>query len=419
MNKIINEKSAIKIIAIGYFLVFLFILSFVFIAFFYSPETAVEYSTVGQFGDIIGGVVGSLWALAGVILFYNGLIEQRKDITTNSESLRQQVDALTLQREEMSYIREEYKMAREVFVQQSDSLREQAKTSRIQQFEANFYSLLRIYIDIRNGIISGNSNFLERVNLELSSIKLDFPLSYQDKLSIINIKYHNIYLSNSDKISHYLKIIYRIYKTIDEQDDLNVQGKYFYAKVVRAQLIEDELFLINYNAHSEYGYNFRPLIKKYNVLKHLRLSSKVEVKALQKHTSNYDIALGKMILFLDDFISDTLPKLYTIDDNYMPFSKEIEWCAGINMLLILETTPEDDISFTIYLKASGIKAGLIKLKSQTINYFLHYLYDRLYGSQFVKVENIDMIHVLHDRNDGKVKFVIDGSKALSIISDQC
>ncbi|MFQ2501457.1 putative phage abortive infection protein [Aeromonas caviae] len=419
MNKIINETSAIKIIAIGYFLVFAFILSFVFIALIYSPETAVEYSTVGQFGDIIGGVVGSLWALAGVILFYNGLIEQRKDIRTNSESLRQQVDALTLQREEMSYIREEYKMAREVFVQQSDSLREQAKTSRIQQFEANFYSLLRIYIDIRNGIISGNSNFLERVNLELSSIKLDSSLSYQDKLSIINLEYQNIYLSNSDKISHYLKIIYRIYKTIDEQDDLNLQGKYFYAKVVRAQLIEDELFLINYNAHSEYGYNFRPLIKKYNVLKHLRLSSKVEVKALQQHTRNYDIALGKMILFLDDFISDTLPKLYTIDDNYMPFSKEIEWCAGINMLFILETTLEDDISFTIYLKSSSISASLIKLRVQTINYFLHYLYDRLYGSQFVKVENIDIIHVLHDSHDGKVKFLIDGSKALSIISDQC
>jgi hypothetical protein len=34
---------------------------------------------IGQLGDVIGGLVGSLWALAGVLLFYSALVLQREE----------------------------------------------------------------------------------------------------------------------------------------------------------------------------------------------------------------------------------------------------------------------------------------------------------------------------------------------------
>lgn len=50
-------------------------------------DVPIKTDVFGQFGDIVGGVIGSLWALAGVILFYAGLTEQRKDIQTNQNAL--------------------------------------------------------------------------------------------------------------------------------------------------------------------------------------------------------------------------------------------------------------------------------------------------------------------------------------------
>lgn len=49
----------------------------------------------GQVGDFIGGLVGSIWAFAGVLLFFLALRVQRKELNT-------QVEELKLQREEFT-----------------------------------------------------------------------------------------------------------------------------------------------------------------------------------------------------------------------------------------------------------------------------------------------------------------------------
>ncbi|WP_220780015.1 putative phage abortive infection protein, partial [Shewanella sairae] len=82
-------------------------------------------------------------------------------------------------------------------------------------------------------------------------------------------------------MSHYLKTIYRIYKVIDEHGFNSEKEKFFYSKIVRSQFSEKELYLIYYNSHSSYGENFRPLILKYNILKHLNLTSEVEMTFLK------------------------------------------------------------------------------------------------------------------------------------------
>jgi len=41
----------------------------------------LDEGVIGQFGDFIGGFIGSLFSLAGVILFYVALKEQRKSVS--------------------------------------------------------------------------------------------------------------------------------------------------------------------------------------------------------------------------------------------------------------------------------------------------------------------------------------------------
>tara|TARA_B100000508_G_scaffold141096_1_gene146793 strand:- start:2759 stop:3871 length:1113 start_codon:yes stop_codon:yes gene_type:complete len=89
-----------------------------------SISEEIQSDKVGQFGDFVGGVVGSIWALAGVILFYS---------------------ALTLQRKEFRLQRRELKETRDVFQKQSDNF-------KTQQRENTFFNLLENHRNLVNSI---------------------------------------------------------------------------------------------------------------------------------------------------------------------------------------------------------------------------------------------------------------------------
>lgn len=48
----------------------------------------INMNATGQVGDFIGGVVGSLWSLVSVLLFYRALTLQREDLQNQREELR-------------------------------------------------------------------------------------------------------------------------------------------------------------------------------------------------------------------------------------------------------------------------------------------------------------------------------------------
>jgi len=80
-----------------------------------------NFSVIGEF---LGGTVGSIWALAGVILFFLALIYQKRE--------------LVLQREEL-------KESRKI-------MKSQSQTIAIQQFENTFFQLLNFHINATNSI---------------------------------------------------------------------------------------------------------------------------------------------------------------------------------------------------------------------------------------------------------------------------
>ncbi len=97
--------------------------------FFYSlskknPAFWENVEALGVAGEFLGGTVGSIWALAGVILFFLALIYQKRE--------------LVLQREEL-------KESRKIMEHQS-------ATIAIQQFENTFFQLLNFHINAANSI---------------------------------------------------------------------------------------------------------------------------------------------------------------------------------------------------------------------------------------------------------------------------
>jgi hypothetical protein len=82
----INVFSAVSIL-IGITILIVFIIKL-------SSEYTVSSSPIlldktGQVGDFIGGLIGTLWALTGVLLFYSSLRLQRKELSLQRKELKE------------------------------------------------------------------------------------------------------------------------------------------------------------------------------------------------------------------------------------------------------------------------------------------------------------------------------------------
>ena len=87
-DKIFNEKFAGSLIVSGSIFVVISIIIFVYKATF-SFSNPIDSEKFSQFGDFIGGILGPIWALAGVILFYVALKLQSKQLHFQQEEIKE------------------------------------------------------------------------------------------------------------------------------------------------------------------------------------------------------------------------------------------------------------------------------------------------------------------------------------------
>ncbi len=112
----------------------------------FSPEVWQDHTTLGMAGEFLGGTVGSIWALAGVILFFLALIYQKRE--------------LVLQRMELHESRK--------------IMESQSKTIAIQQFENTFFQLLNFHINAANIIRSTKINANTKAKNAFDELYTDF-----------------------------------------------------------------------------------------------------------------------------------------------------------------------------------------------------------------------------------------------------
>lgn len=118
LKKILNEKISLSLLFFGFLILIVGFLMFLFreeIDF----NAKLNSEKVGQFGDFIGGVAGSLWTLASIILFYVALTDQREDVKINRKALKTQIKALKKQIQEFELQREELIETRKVLKEQN------------------------------------------------------------------------------------------------------------------------------------------------------------------------------------------------------------------------------------------------------------------------------------------------------------
>ena len=393
----------------------------------FSIDAQIDDGKFGTFGDFVGGVLGSIWSLCGVLLFYNALKEQREDFGVNKKALEQQIESLNLQTTEFRLQRNELMESRNVF-------KEQAKILMQQRLEVTYFSLMRIYNDILSDLDaqSEKNKYFKQLKLILNKIDLDSlkgnPLKCH---SNSNSEYLQVFYEHKEDLAHYFKIIYRIIKIIDDAS-IAESEKFRYVKIFRSQLSENEMLAVYYNSHSHYGGGLYKFILKYNLLKHLPCMSKVEFKyVLSKMFIDNDISnlspteqKNKMIALLFRFNNEIIMRLREFEinmsssmlsDDFNSHRESYQVVAVDYLVFEVESREENELNIK-FTSTNGNDAILNFQLDVFIDYFKLFLFDLFVFSNYLDLKKVDNF-ICASKNNNEIIFNLELYTKLKITKD--
>jgi len=204
------EKIAFAFIWSGLVIIILAILSFAFRDLNFLGINTGSFELLGQFGEYIGGLVGSIWALAGVILFY--------------ETLRFQRTELRLQREELQNQRSE-------IMEQTRQYIIQNQTLMTRKMEGTFFQLISLHNEIVDSLI---------INFETHPTLREGGNSQVSGRYCFNLFYKNF-------VKHFNENVDLTGMTVSKQEDalflISKSFKAFYIEFQEDIVITLEIFL--------------------------------------------------------------------------------------------------------------------------------------------------------------------------------
>lgn len=206
---------------------------------------SIGKSSFGEWGDFFGGVLNPILTF----LTFMGLL-----IT------------IVIQQTELKESRKEFKRS-------ADALDDQSKSLKKQNFESTFFQMLSLHNDIVNSVDlvekeSGNITkgrdcfrvFYTRLARLYRETKNKGKGKYPPE-SIAQVSYTLFWKDHQAELGHYFRYLYNLIKFVDESEF----SEGLYIKLIRAQLSDQELFLLFYNSISVQGQKFRSYIEKYEL----------------------------------------------------------------------------------------------------------------------------------------------------------
>ncbi|MFS4473635.1 putative phage abortive infection protein [Chryseobacterium sp. T20] len=355
-------------------------------------EWYFDEAIMGQFGDFIGGFIGSLFSLAGVILFYVALKEQRKDININQQNLGLQTDALEQQviefknqKEELIETRKVYEEQTKLIMEQTNlyklqnrEMKEQSGIAKAQQFDTSFFSYLSIFNELKNSLnhLIPSKNYFGMLTGKLKGIQLDED-SIGESINIICEKYLEVYNENKDKLSPYFKTLYRLMVLVDSAN-IDEYKKNEYFKLIRSQLSDDELLVLYYNYHTSLGMKVRSYVIKYGLFKHLNTLDKFEFECELVGIKRYK--LEQFLKNNEHIIVDGLKNFASIESSTDIFKSITYELLGLNIEVKLEISNNFKFSLIFDLNDFNNHSDITKELIKKI--ISRHLYAILYFSKF-------------------------------------
>lgn len=331
---------------------------------------AIDNEVWGQFGDFIGGIVGTLISYISVRLLVRNLREQMK---SNQ--------------------------------QQAESNSQNAKVFELQQFNEMFKLLFNQYQDTISNYRYGSDLTGQKA---IAAISKDIMLhggtinggTYEERESKALSIYDSFYVNYHDVAPVHFRIIYRIFQLIDEAEISDTQRRDV-AKIMRCQLSEEELFLLRYNCKSPYGVKMRLYLNRYNLQKHLPVLSLLEFSPYrfaladdtQRNRLNTELSVIRKVM-RDLFIKQD-DHLKVFVKTYTPrYQIRIEVAADNKEFKLELTKNENQPVSTV---ETDIDAVLEILGHDKINQLLYdFVCEVFVYSNFSLYNNMDSLNIEHD-----------------------
>jgi hypothetical protein len=364
---------------------------------FFQSEQAVNSEKLAQLGDFIGGVVGSLWALAGVFLFYKALTEQRIDFKNNKDTLELQVSALNQQIDEFKLNREEQKLSRKVY-------EEQSKTAKIQQFDSSFYSLLNVYLSIKNNLSNHNSEYFKELVDKLDSYYKSEELCLIKRHKGVVSGFIDIYNIKKEALSRYFRAFYRLIIIIDSSKVLTEEEKYFYAKILRAQLSDFELIILFYNSFTFLGKKTQSFALKYNIFKHLPLLNLPSLKEYQAKQSDHILMV--LLDILCKFLKKNVPLFYDVSFEENKIEEEFQ-----ELGIILGIYFNDGMEIKIYTKHDIKENEILLSEDELVSFIKHFFFEFIISKTYLVEKQIVI-------EESKIEFSDKKAFCISITTEE-
>jgi len=246
-------KHANKILFCLVFAPVIFITAFIgiYIYIFRAHDISSNAEHWGQFGDYVGGLLNPTLALCAFLALVLAVILQRKELSDARSQFSKTASTLNRQTNDNTF----FEML-SLHSQNVESIRIDKKKL--------------LYINGKALRTEGREAFVEMLRcLGLHLLDVQKISKFTTEEDLIRVTYHKFFENFQSSLAHYFRYLYNIVRFIDTLP-IDTEDKLFYGKLVRAQMSNHELAILYFNCLSPKGKdNFKPLVEKYALLKHL------------------------------------------------------------------------------------------------------------------------------------------------------
>lgn len=224
-----------------------------------------------MWGDFFGGTLNPLFTLLTFLALIYTII---------------------LQRNELGLSRRELELTREEVAKSAIALNEQNKSFKQQRFETTLFNMIGVFNQIIDTMDIGTGNDIDKgrdcFSYFVRNFKGIYKTGYQDVHRTIYFRdrphdfnrvidsYNLFYESYASNLGHYFRVLYNILNFIKESDYSGLSDQSanrIYAKILRAQLSDQELLILYYNCLSDHGAKFKQLAIEFELFDNLQLDT--------------------------------------------------------------------------------------------------------------------------------------------------
>lgn len=169
----------------------------------------------------------------------------------------------------------------------------QSKTMTQQAFDSVFFRLLDRFSGVRDSVVApetvpgGLNNPIEVVRhtgrQAFHHLYGHLAAEYHDaqgtiaRRDYLQTGFLRFYDAHESELGPYFRTLYHVFKFLDLNATLTDKEKVAYANIARAQLANIELAVIFYDGLTALAGEFKPLIEKYGILKHVNAKTLIDM----------------------------------------------------------------------------------------------------------------------------------------------